>query len=258
MNYYFAHNGFDIVDKTDFSPAEVTFDNAWGACDEDLFRKVIKEANRSAALKKPFFSVVMTTSNHRPFTYPDGRIDIPSHTGRDGAVKYADYAIGKLIKDAAKQPWFDNTVFVIVADHCAGSARKIALPIKNYQIPLLIYAPAQIKPRTIDTLASQIDIAPTVLGLLNFSYKTKFLGRDVLQEDAGQGRAFISTYERLGYLKDDKMVILAPKKGIEFYQFDRRDGKTKELKRDDATILEALGYYQGTNYLYKNNLDRIK
>jgi hypothetical protein len=70
--------------------------------------------------------------------------------------------------------------------------------------------------------------------------------------------AFISTYERLSYLKNDKMVILAPKKGIEFYQFDRRDGKTKEIKRDDAPILEALGYYQGTNYLYKNNLDRIR
>jgi phosphoglycerol transferase MdoB-like AlkP superfamily enzyme len=260
MNYFFSHNGFDIVDKADFSRDEITFDNAWGACDEDLFRKVVKEANKSYAGGKPFFSVVMTTSNHRPFTYPDGKIDIPCRggsAGRSGGVKYADHSIGKLLEDAGKQPWFGRTLFVIVADHCAGSARKIALPIKNYQIPLLIYAPGLIKPQKIDTLASQIDIAPTVLGLLNFSYNTRFLGRDLLKTDMKDGRAFISTYERLGYLKGDKMVILAPKKGVEFYRFDRRDGKTIEMKPDDACILDSLGYYQGTNYLYKNKLDGI-
>jgi phosphoglycerol transferase MdoB-like AlkP superfamily enzyme len=258
MNYFFSHNGFDIIDKTDFSRDEVTFDNAWGACDEDLFRKVIREADKSYAHRKPFFSVVMTTSNHRPFTYPGGKIDIPSHSGRDGAVKYADYAIGKLLVDAKKQPWFNRTLFVIVADHCAGSARKIALPIKNYQIPLLVYAPEQIKPQTIDKLASQIDIAPTVLGLLNFSYTTKFLGKDILEMDAGQGRAFITTYEKLGYLKDDKMVVLSPKKEVEFYRFDRRDGKTKELKPQNDYLLDALAYYQGAHYLYKHKLDRIR
>jgi len=200
----------------------------------------------------------MTTSNHRPYTYPDGKIDIPSHSGRNGAVKYADYAIGELLENASKQPWFKRTIFVIVADHCAGSARKIALPIKNYQIPLVIYAPEQIKPQTIDTLASQIDIAPTVLGLLNFSYKTKFFGKDVLEMDQKEGRAFITTYEKLGFLKDDKMVILDPKKKVEFYQFDRHDGKTAELKLQEEYFLDALGYYQGTNYLYKHKLDRIR
>jgi phosphoglycerol transferase MdoB-like AlkP superfamily enzyme len=198
----------------------------------------------------------MTTSNHRPYSYPAGKIDIPSHTGRNGAVKYADYSIGKLLEKAGKQPWFGSTVFVIVADHCADSARKVALPIKKYQIPLLIYSPEQIRPQTIDTLASQIDIAPTVLGLLNFSYSTKFLGRDLLGADAGQGRAFITTYEKLGYLKGDKMVILSPKKIVELYEFDRCDGKTMKLEPRDNYILEALGYYQGANYLYKNKLDR--
>lgn len=258
MNYFFSHNGFNIVDKGDFSRDEITFDNAWGACDEDLFRKVIAEANNSYAGNKPFFSIVMTTSNHRPFTYPDGKIDIPCRAGkagRSGGVKYADYAIGKLLKDAGKQPWFGRTLFVIVADHCAGSARKIALPIKNYQIPLIIYAPGLIKPQKIDTLASQIDIAPTVLGLLNFSYRTGFLGKDILKTDTKDGRAFISTYERLAYLKGDEMVLLAPKKEVEFYRFDRRDGKTTEIKPDDARLLDALGYYQGANYLYKNKLD---
>lgn len=258
MNYFFSHNGFAIIDKMDFSRDEVTFDNAWGACDEDLFRKVIKEANGSFAAKKPFFSVVMTTSNHRPFTYPAGKIDIPSHEGRNGGVKYSDYAIGKLLEDAKKQPWFYDTIFVIVADHCAGSARRVALPIKNYQIPMLIYAPGHIQPQKIDTLASQIDLAPTILGLLNFSYTTKFLGKDILKMESNQGRAFISTYEKLGYLKDDKMVILNPKKEIEYYRFDRVSGKTEAVQLPDSYLLDSLAYYQGTSYLYKHKLNRIK
>lgn len=154
----------------------------------------------------------MTTSNHRPFTYPDGKIDIPSHTGRHGGVKYADYALGSFIDEAQKQPWFRDTIFVIVADHCAGSAGKTELPVKKYEIPLLIYAPSHIQPQRIDAMASQIDIAPTVLGLLNFSYTTKFFGKDVLKMDADDERAFITTYQKLGFIKDNKLVILGPKK----------------------------------------------
>jgi phosphoglycerol transferase MdoB-like AlkP superfamily enzyme len=255
MNYFFSHNGFAIVDHADFSPDEITFENAWGVCDEDLFRRVIKEADRSYAGGKPFFSIAMTTSNHRPYTYPAGKIDIPSHTGRNGAVKYADYAIGQLLEKAKKQPWFASTIFVIVADHCADSARKIALPVKKYQIPLLIYSPEQIRPKIVDTLASQIDIAPTVLGLLQFTYSTRFFGHDLLSQGSVQGRAFITTYEKLGYLKDDKMVILSPKKVVDFYEFDRRDGKVRQLNPRDNYTLEALSYYQGANYLYKNRFN---
>lgn len=256
MNDFFSHNGFAIVDKMDFSRDEVTFDNAWGACDEDLFRKTVKEANRSYEGGRPFFSIVMTTSNHRPFTYPEGRIDIPSHTGRTGGVKYADFAIGRFLDTAREQPWFGDTLFVIVADHCAGSARKIALPIKNYQIPLMIYAPGRIRPRRVDTLSSQIDVAPTVLGLLNQSYLSRFLGKDILLMKPGEGRAFISTYEKLGYLKRDSMVILEPKREIECYRFDRMTGRAEPARLEAGNLRDALAYYQGANYLYKHRFDR--
>ena len=86
----------------------------------------------------------MTTSNHRPYTYPENRIDIPSKSNREGGVKYTDYALGEFLKIAATKPWFDNTIFVITADHCAGSAGKTALPPHKYHIPLLIYAPKNI------------------------------------------------------------------------------------------------------------------
>ncbi len=250
-------NGFASVDRTNFAKDEITFTNAWGVCDEDLFLKVIKEGDLSYVNKKPFFSVVMTTSNHRPFTYPDAKIDIPSHTGRDGGVKYADYAIGRLLAEAKKKPWFNDTIFVIVADHCAGSAAKLALPIKNYEIPLFIYAPAIIKPQVIDRMMSQIDVAPTLLGLLNFSYTSAFIGKDILSGDAWSERAFISTYQKLGFIHDDKLLVLGPKKEADYFSFVRKDGATTVLKPQEDLLMDALAYIQGTNYIYKNRLNRL-
>lgn len=256
MNYFFSHNGFDIVDRGDFSREEVTFDNAWGVCDEDLFKKVIREGDKSFAAGKPFFSMVMTTSNHRPFTYPEGKIDIPSGTGRDGGVKYADYAIGRLIEEAKRQPWFRDTIIVIVADHCAGSAGKTELPVKRYEIPLLVYAPSHVKPGRIDTLASQIDIAPTVLGLLNFSYRTKFFGKDILKMGPSQQRAFISTYQKLGFIKGDRLLIMGPQKYFAGYAFDRNSGIVHAITPRDADVMDMVSYYQGASYLYKHGLNR--
>jgi phosphoglycerol transferase MdoB-like AlkP superfamily enzyme len=257
MNYFYSHNGFSVVDKADFSRNEITFENAWGVCDEDLFRKVVREANASYSRHAPFFSIVMTTSNHRPFTYPGGKVSVPSGSGREGGVMYADYAIGRLMAEAGKQPWFDRTVFVIVADHCAGSARKFALPVEHYRIPLIIYSPSNVEPRRVDTVASQIDVAPTVLGLLRFDYASRFMGRDILDEDVGRPRAFISTYEKLGYLEDGKLLVLSPKKEVSCYRFDTLNGKTSDLPFQEKLLQHALGYYQGANYIYKNGLDHI-
>jgi len=258
MNYFFANNGFSTVDRANFSNDEITFTNAWGVCDEDLFLKVIKEGDRSHAAKKPFFSVVMTTSNHRPYTYPDGKIDIPSKTGRSGGVKYADYSIGRLLAESKKKPWFNDTIFIIVADHCGDSAAKLALPVKHYEIPLFIYAPAIIKPQVVDRMMSQIDVAPTLLGLLNFKYTSAFVGKDVMTTDAWSDRAFISTYQKLGYIHDDKLLVLGPKKEADYFSFVRKDGATTVLKPQEDLLMDALAYIQGANYIYKNRLNRLK
>lgn len=257
MNAFYANNGFATIDRNNFAHEEVSFSNAWGVCDEDLFKKVVSEANKSHGQQKPFFSIVMTTSNHRPFTYPAGKIDIPSQSGRDGGVKYADYAIGRFVAEAKNQPWFKDTVFVIVADHCAGSARTMALPVKNYEIPLFIYAPAHVQAKITDRMLSQIDIAPTVLGLLNFNYDSRFVGEDALNTPEGPKRAFISTYQKLGFVRDDQLLVLGPKKEAGFYGFSRQDGKTVEIKPQDDLLLDGLAYYQGINYIYKNRLNRL-
>ena len=256
MNYFFSRNGFKTLDRKNFSKNEITFENAWGVCDEDLFNKAIKEFDEAFRRKIPFFCLLMTTSNHRPFTYPEGKVDIPSGTGRRGAVKYTDYAIGKFIREAKERPWFKDTLFVIVADHCANSAGKTSLPPKRYEIPLFIYSPAYLRPQAIDKLASQIDLAPTVLGLLNFSYQSKFFGKDILNMEPDQERALIGTYQKLGLLKGEKLAVLDIKKEKTLYRFDRRTGETKKVPLNPKLLDEAISYYQGADYLHRHHLDQ--
>ncbi|MDA8130667.1 MAG: LTA synthase family protein [Elusimicrobia bacterium] len=258
MNAFFSGNGFDIVDRASFAENEITFANIWGVCDGDLFAKTVKEADLDYKAGKPFFYMVMTTSNHRPFTYPDGKIDIPpSAKSRTGALKYSDYAIGELLAEAAKKPWFRDTVFVFTGDHCANSAGRTEMPVYRYHIPLLIYSPAHVKPAAVDTLSAQVDLAPTVLGLLNASYESRFFGRDML---AGrpEGRAFLSTYQKMGLLKEGKLAVLGPKKYLKTYKWDEATNDLTADPSDKDLGEEAIAFYQGANYLYKNRLDRLK
>jgi phosphoglycerol transferase MdoB-like AlkP superfamily enzyme len=146
MNAYFAGNGYRVVDRKDFPATSVVFENAWGVADESLFANALAEADRAHAGGKPFFSHVMTTSNHRPFTYPDQRIDIPSPGKRRGAVKYTDFAIGQFIEAARRKPWFADTLFVVTADHCSSAAGKTRLPVEGYHIPAIFYGPQIIRP----------------------------------------------------------------------------------------------------------------
>ncbi|MBN2646042.1 MAG: LTA synthase family protein [Desulfuromonadaceae bacterium] len=253
MNAFFSGNGYRIIDEGDFADSDISFKNAWGVCDEDLYNKTIQQADRSAASGRPFFFHLMTTSNHRPYTYPDGQIDIPSGTGREGAVRYTDYALEQFFTRARQHDWFDNTLFVVIADHCAGSAGKVGLPIDKYHIPLLIYAPAHIAPTRFTQVASQIDLAPTLLGLLHLNYTSHFFGEDVLA--AGyQPRAFIGNYQKLGLYRDDRLVILEPQQRI--FCIDNPWHSETLLPGDDQQpeVQLAQAYYQGADYLIQHKL----
>ena len=253
MNAFFGHNGYRIVDRASVAKKDITFANAWGACDEDLLRWTTREADEASASGKPFHFFVMTTSNHRPFTFPDGRIDLPSKiSGRAGAVKYTDFAIGQFLRDAASKPWFKNTIFVIVADHCASVAGKTELPVQNYHIPLFIYAPGgQIAPGRIKDLASQVDYAPTLLGLLNWSYATRFYGWDV-RHATGDRRALIGNYQRLGLYEPGELVILNPRREVSEFTGTPETGTFVPAKPQGDGEDETIAYYQTAAYLYKN------
>lgn len=254
MNAFFSENGYDVTDRKAIKDSDVHYQNIWGVADEDLFTLSLRLADEDFNHKRPFFAHIMTVSNHRPFTYPDGRIDILSHTGRDGAVKYTDYAIGRFIREASLKPWFKNTLFVIVADHCASSAGAVELPVTKYHIPMIFYSPGHIGPGVFNKLTAQIDVPPTILGVLNMDYISKFFGQDVFRLKPAQERAFISTYQSLGYIKANKLVILKPNKKVETFVPDFITGNSAQAKPDNALIDEAVSNYQVASYLYKNHL----
>jgi phosphoglycerol transferase MdoB-like AlkP superfamily enzyme len=253
MNYFFSHNGFRVVDRASQPSDAVTFANIWGACDEDLYRWAMAEADRSYAAGKPFFHFVMTTSNHRPYTFPAGKVDCPQGE-RSSAVRYTDYAIADFIERARTKPWFANTVFVIVADHCANSAGKTELPLPKYRIPLILYNPELFGPRRVDTLCSQMDYAPTLLGLLNWTYKSRFFGRDVLRLDAADGRALPGSYQTLGYLRDGLLVTLKPVRRHSAYHITPRTLEATPCDTPSDRLSEAIAYYQTAGYLLDRHL----
>ncbi|MFD2100606.1 LTA synthase family protein [Flagellimonas iocasae] len=267
MDKFFSGNGFDIVDRgRGFLPSrdivtsrknieddEVTFENAWGICDEDIFRKVIKEADESASQGKPFFDFVMTTSNHKPYTYPGGKIDIPSGTSRSGAVKYTDYAIGEFLKQAKVKSWYNSTVIVIMADHCASSAGKWELDVDNYHIPAIIVNLEGGKGYEITQQCSQIDVMPTLFSLLGWNYKNNFFGRDVFSMKPEDQRAFVGNYRKLGLLKDDELMVLGDGKTANQYNWDHEDNSLSKEPMDTAFLAETISYYQLADYLYNHN-----
>ena len=159
---------------------------------------------------------------------------------RNSAVKYTDYAIGKFIANAREKSWFKDTIFVITADHCASSAGKVQLPVEKYKIPLIIYAPGVVKPIVNNNLASQIDIPPTILAMIDVNYRSKFFGQDIIAYPAN--RAFISTYQLLGYIKEDKLVVLAPNAQPIGYFFS--DTTQNLMDPNTQMVQEAVSYYQ--------------
>jgi phosphoglycerol transferase MdoB-like AlkP superfamily enzyme len=272
MNNYFASNGFNIVDRgrgflidsniktkrTNIDDDEVTFENAWGVCDEDIYSKVIKEADEAYLNKKPFFNFVMTTSNHRPFTYPDGKIDIPSGTGRDGGIKYTDYAIDNFLKQAKTKPWYNNTVFVIMADHCASSAGRWSLNIDKYRIPAMIFNIENQSPQKIGKLSSQIDMFPTLFALFNWDYSSNLFGMDIMKMKKEDERAFIGNYRNLGLLKDKQLMILSDQRVVNYFEWET-DNDNLIPKDINTTLLEeTISFYQVADYLYRNNGLKLK
>ncbi|MCB9913879.1 MAG: LTA synthase family protein [Planctomycetes bacterium] len=258
MNAFFAGNGYRIVDRASVADEDVTFANAWGACDEDLYAWTLREADASHERGTPFHYFLMTTSNHRPYTYPEGRIDLPPKaSGRNGAVKYTDYAIGEFLRQAATRPWFEDTVFVIVADHCSTSAGRTEIPLQKYHIPMLIYAPGgQIAPGHVDTLMSQMDYAPTLLGLLHWSYASRFFGHDVLRVPTEDAHALVGTYQLLGHIEHDVLTLLSPRRepswyGVDWDQLALRPHEEYPLGTD-----ETIAFYETASDMYRRRAYR--
>ncbi len=211
MRGFFLANGFDRIIDQDDHPAPV-FTGSWGVSDEDLFAGAHEDFTRLHESGQPFFGFVFTSSNHDPFEFPDGRIDIgpgPKAT-RDNAARYADYALGRFFDRAMASPYWDDTVFLVVADHDSRVFGRSLVPVDNFHIPGLILG-AGVTPRRDMRVASQVDLAPTLLSLVGIDAPTPLVGRD-LNRDAPSlgGRALMQYDSNFALMTDDGITVLQP------------------------------------------------
>lgn len=263
MNHFFGNNGYNIVDRgrkllnetydgtrTLIPDNDVTFENAWGICDGDIFNVVINDADQKFKKGQLFNNFIMTTSNHRPYTFPNNKIDLASGS-REGAVKYTDYAIGQFIDQIKTKPWFKNTVIIIVADHCASSAGKNEIDISKYQIPCMILNLKHTEKMKISKMTSQIDLFPTLWSLLGWDYTSEFYGKNVLDKKY-EPRVFLGTYQKLVYMKGDSLVILSPQRKVDTYLYNKSKNEQKPFALPKTIVNQGIANYQTAFDLFKD------
>lgn len=256
MNRFFSTSGARIMDINAWEDQDTTFKTSWGSCDEDLFNKTISEADKAYAKGTNFHYFCMTTSNHRPYDFPQGRIDLRPKIDSKAEVKYADWAVGQLLENASTRPWFKDTLFVFCADHCSNSAGKAELNVKKYHIPGMIYNPGLVQPRKINALSSQIDVMPTVFGLLNWNYETLGFGYDRLAPASNTlpQRAFISNYQKIALLRPDGLAILKPGKPPSLYDCNLVTGNltaADPIHKSDL-LHQTIVLYQSASWLFNS------
>lgn len=203
---------------------------------------------------KPFFAIIMNTSNHKPYTFREGVPGVkPEGGGRESGVRYADYAQAYLLREAGKHRWFDDTLFVIVADHGARVYGREDIPLKTYRIPMLFYSPKHLAPGRVDTLTTQIDVAPTVLGLLGLPYSAPFFGQDVRHAPAQDRVAFFSHNHDVALLRGGELAILGLKKEVKNLRYDAGTNAYRPAPADPALDSLAVAYYQTAYEMFREH-----
>jgi len=199
----------------------------------------------------------MTSSNHQPYTFPDDLIDSNERT-RENAVKYSDKALQQFFEKAKTKPWFANTVFVIMADHCAYSAGRTEINVKNHHIPAFIYNLNDKTPSEVHKLSSQIDIFPTLFGYLNWSYTTNFFGKDISKMSPNDERAFIGNHRKVSLLKNNNLLVLETQKKFSYYEWDTKENTLSPVKKNTTFLKETISYYQSASELFKSGAIKLK
>ncbi len=243
MGPFYASNGYAVSDRLDINNPR--FANIWGVSDQDLFRHARTYFDEQAANDIPFFSIIMTTSNHSPYTFPEGIEGVkPKGGSRPDGIRYADFALGEFIENSKTASWYKNTLFVVVADHGARVYGSERIPLHSYEIPLLIMAPGHLQPRQVASAISQIDIAPTVLGLLGLPYKAPFFGQNVFAENPESRVLLFNHNHDVALYTKGKLAVLGLNKSLHTYRY-RLGGDTLDEIADDGNLTDlATAYYQ--------------
>lgn len=262
LRSFTTRNGYDrFIEQKDFANPEFT--TIWGVSDEETFARAITEFRELNRQGRPFLGTVLSVSNHKPYTYPKGRIaENPDDRKRNHAVKYSDYALGKFFEAAMKEDFWTNTVFAVVADHGARVYGSQSIPIHSYEIPLVILGPAVVKsPQKLGMLGGSLDVAPTLLGLLGRPYESLFFGRDLLNSPDEKARAVLNHNRDIGQFAGERLVVLGLKHNVEHYA---GNPKVAEIERvvapgteDEELVKDTAAIYQVADDLYVNRRYRI-
>lgn len=248
---FMTANGFDqFLEQSDYE--DPVFTNAWGVSDEDLFHRAVIEFDRLHETGQPFFSVVLTVSNHRPFTYPPGRIPEEGQS-REHAVKYADWALGEFFRQARSRAFYSKTLFVVMGDHGARVYGSQMIPIESYRVPMLIIHPeAGFAGKRCHTLGCSMDVAPTIMGLLGGTYRSVFFGRDVTQLSPQDGLALMQHNHEVALLRaDHHLTALSVGKNAWSFRLDPSSYRLDPLAYPDAVSLtQVISYFQTAYRLY--------
>ena len=222
MRAFTTQNGWSrFIEQPDFAdPAHVTI---WGVSDEDLFGRCLEEMRDARERGTPFLVTALTVSNHKPFTFPDGRIHPPDGLGRRArAVMYTDWALARFLKQARDEGFWQDTIFAVVADHGARVYGSQTIPLKSYEIPFVLFGPPDVVPAgaRIGVPGSSIDVAPTIVGRLGRPARTVFFGRDLLADEAALEPGLIPMHHDhdVGLLGDDALVVLGLQQHAEVYE----------------------------------------
>ncbi|MEO6220707.1 MAG: sulfatase-like hydrolase/transferase [Ginsengibacter sp.] len=201
--------------------------NVWGISDKNLF---LEAGNVFSKEKKPFFAVIQTADNHRPYSIPPEDTDFEKRIVSEDTLKkygfesliefqsfcYTDYCFKKLIEEGKKQSWFNNTIFVFIGDHGVEGESSAMYPeawtagqLTDEHVPMLFYAPELITPQTRNEVVSQIDVLPTLAGMLHQPYTNTTLGRDLLNTKNKMDAAFIIHHDEgnIGVVTNDYYYV---------------------------------------------------
>jgi phosphoglycerol transferase MdoB-like AlkP superfamily enzyme len=255
MGRYLTNNGVErLVDQKDY-PAG-TFTTAWGVADEAIFTKALQEMDRAQATGRPFYSLVLSVSNHRPFTFPQDHLKAePRFHRRENVVRYADWALGQFMAQAKSHPFYKDTVFVLMGDHGARVYGASEIPLASYEVPILFIGPGVPAGARVDTLASSLDVPPTLLGILGLDYDSKFFGHDVFRIRPEQGRALMTHGSEIALMQGGRMAVLGMRESATLYELDPAKDELVKAKSVDAAgrelIEDAIAYYSGADRLYR-------
>lgn len=207
MRGFLYNNGFsEVYGQSEYDPSLVV--GTWGVPDHVLFDYALAHCNKVAEEGQPFFTTVMTCSDHSPYIIPEGTDFVATHTNclDEAVVEYADWSIGRFMQQAAQQPWFSNTLFVFVGDH--GAARPCAydMSLPYNHVPLLFYAPGRIAAERRSEPAQQLDIAATVLGMMEPLPANHTLGVDLQRHH--RHYAYFSADDKVGVISDGGLFWL--------------------------------------------------